>query len=306
MDQHELTFLPYDQPEKVSFLKPRYIKGLANAASHSSFLNSTLVNRLHVAESGDLLLIPDQLQSLEAEESIEVTFEPIKKLRWTREQSAGHGVQFGRLAIKSNNCIPAQEYVAYKPDLSVEQAVREAAASRFVNTENVVGSAYDPLGFLKQLDGGVVLITRFAGQTETFDNVLWKNPSEVTDGQVVDALSKAAKSLAYLHAAGMTHGDAQPKNIAWDTQSDQPWHVDLETARRYTEYGDRTYYKGEVIDDLQTFMLYQPCKRSMDMFDMVAEKYIQSYESQSNNYSPVNKDAIMGITSMKLKVLPIV
>ena len=306
MNQSEVHPLNYSSNE-VFVLRQRYVKCLAKAAQNQSFGNTTISNKLHAANPGDMLFIPDQLQSLiSSDTSFKATFEPDESLRQTREQSVGHAVQFGRLALESDNHIPVQEYVAYKSELSVEQAVREAAVSRFINTENVVGRTYEPLGFYKQSDSDVALITRFAGQTEAFDNVLWKNSSEVTDEQIEDALSKAAISLAYLHAGGITHGDAQPKNIAWDTQSNNPWYVDLETARRHIKDIDRELFMVEATDDLQTFMLYQPLMRSKDMFELVAEIYIKSYESQSNDNSPVNKDMISGIAEMSLKRLPIV
>lgn len=295
-------------PNEVFILKQRYVRCLAKAALvNSFFLDRTFTNRLHAANSGDMLLIPDQLQSLISNDtSFKVIFEPDESLRRTREQSVAHAVQFGRLSLESDDNIPVQEYVACKSELSVEQAVREAAVSRYINTENVVGRTYEPIGFYKQSDGDVALITRFAGQTETFDNVLWKDSSEVTDEQVNDALSKAAVSLAYLHASDITHGDAQPKNIAWDTQTNNPWYVDLETARHHIKETDRKLFKAAAEDDLHTFMLYQSCMPSVDMFELVAEKYIKSYRSQSNDSLPVKKDTIMQIASKQLKPLPIV
>lgn len=289
---------------EVVFLKRRYEKLLGKAALNPSFLNTTLTNRLHAANPGDMLLIPNQLQSLQSsDDPIKATFEADEALRQTRERSV-HGIQFGRLMLEGDDHIPVQEYVAYKPE-SVEQAVREAVSSRFINTKNVTGHTYEPLGFLKKSDGDTILITRFAGHTETFDNVLWRDQSEVTDEQVEDALSKAAISLAYLHAGGITHGDAQPKNIAWNTQSDEPWYVDLETVRRHMKYGDRKCFEDEAKYDLLTFMLFQPRMPSTDMFDLVAEKYIMSYESISNDSSPVKRDAIMSIAKKRLKKLPI-
>jgi tRNA A-37 threonylcarbamoyl transferase component Bud32 len=293
-------------PNEVFILKQRYVNCLVKAALKSSFIDTTLTNRLHAAKPGHMLFIPDQLQSLVSNNtSIEATLEPDETLCLTREQSI-HSVIFGRLALKGDDHVPVHEYVAYKPELSVEQAVREAAASRFINTENVAGCTYEPLGFNKQPDSKVALITRFAGRTVSFDNVLWKDSSEVTDEQIEDALIKAAISLAYLHASGITHGDAQPKNIAWDTQSNNPWYVDLETARRHMKDGDRKLFHAEAEYDLQTFMLYQSCMPSVDMFELVAEKYIKSYESQSNDSLPVKKDTIMQIASKQLKPLPIV
>ena len=304
MDQNENLSLPNVPSNEVLLLKQRYVNCLVKAALKSSFIDRTLTNRLHAAKPGEMLFIPDQLQSITfTDTSFEATFEPDESLRFTREQSVAHAVQFGRLALHGDDHIPIQEYVAYKSE-SVEQAVREAAVSRFINTENVLGRTYEPLGFLKQSDGNVALITRFAGQTETFDNVLWKYSTEVTDEQVEDALSKAAVSLAYLHAGGITHGDAQPKNIAWDTQSDKPWYVDLETARRHFENKNEDY-RSEARDDLQTFMLFQSRKPSINMFELVAEKYINSYESESVNSSPVDKDTIMHIATKPLRPLPI-
>lgn len=293
-------------PETVYILKSRYTSALAKAALDPNFLNTTLTNRLHSAKQGEMLLLPDQLQSLRACDGvIEATFEPVEALNITREQSI-HSVQFGRLTLEVGSEIPTQEYVAIKPESSVEKAVREAAAFGLVNTEKVVGKAYEPLGFIKQPDGDMALITRYAGQTESFDNVLWRNALEVSDEQIEDALSKAAISLSYLHLAGITHGDAQPKNIAWDSQTDSPWHIDLEESSLHMKERYKVCFEKEAINDLQTFMLFQPYMRSLDMFELVAEKYINNYNSHSNDKSPIKKDMIMGFSKNDLRPLPIV
>lgn len=221
-----------------------------------------------------------------------------------RSQSV-RGVRFGQLLMQSPDMVPVQEYVAIKPT-RIERAIREAAAATLVNTttnENGIRT-YQPLGFLRTREGAA-LVTRFAPRTISFDNVLWADDSEVTDSQVVDALAKSAMSLATLHSVfQMSHGDAQPKNMAWNHVLDKPWIVDLEDAKRHIREGVWDF-EEQAEADLATLMLYQPKMRGEDLFELVADKYISYYMQLSGNERPlVKKDYIMQLRNKHLQPLP--
>jgi hypothetical protein len=305
--------IPGNEPTEipsVKMLDRRYVRALSNAAQNPTFHNSTITQRLHAAREGELLLIDEEFEGLDVGTDLSVYFttehDSQKVLGATRQESS-KGVRFGQLLFEGVRNAFAQEYVAAKAT-SVEAAVSEAAAARFVNqrTAETGMQTYSPIGFLKTAPQRVQLLTRYVGNTLTFDNVLWNESGGVTENQVADALSKSAVSLATLHAGyRLSHGDAQPKNMAWDHVSNGPWAVDLEDATRHIKGADWDF-ENSVKMDLFELMLVQPKKRSEDMFELVAQKYIDHYRGISSNLSPipVSKDEIMRMRNEKLRRLP--
>lgn len=140
-----------------------------------------------------------------------------------------HEVTFGRVSVRIGD--EAQQVdVAIKPfTADSEKAGHEhdsllAAKQRGLDT-------FEPLALAR--DGDVVyLITKKRSDIETRDNADWTiSPSdeERFDAHVRPELAAIAETMAEMHAAGVFHGDAQPKNFArTDTGSTIP--IDLEDA----------------------------------------------------------------------------
>lgn len=295
--------------DSVSFLKPRYVRALGRAAETPDMLNSTIVKRLYAAREGELLLLPQSMEGLDGEDNIsaELTLEKndtgdIATLGATRRESC-RGVRFGQMLFSGSVTGLAQEYVAVKPT-RIERAVREAAAAAMINDSDNVAT-YQPLGFIKTSEQNVGLFTRYKPNTLTLDNVLWAESDAVTDEQISDALAKSALSLATIHGLfRLTHGDAQPKNMAWDYENDQPWVVDLEDSTRHIL--DRSWdFSDDAEVDIATLLLFQPVRRSRDMHELVANVYIDKYKEITNDERPVvDKDAILRMYHRTLQPLP--
>lgn len=172
--------IPGNEPTEIRSVKMlgrRYVRALSNAAQNPTFHNSTITQRLHAAGDGELLLIDEELEGLDVGTDLSVYFttehDSQKVLGVTRQESS-KGVRFGQLLFAGVRNAFAQEYVAAKAT-SVEAAVSEAAAARFVNqrTAETGMQTYSPIGFLKTAPQRVQLLTRYVGNTLTFDNVLW-------------------------------------------------------------------------------------------------------------------------------------
>lgn len=297
--------------ESVRILGSRYLNAIANATNRPQLLHSTVTQRLHSAPDGQLLLLGNQFEGVRKidDDAVDLTVEYDKMdgiLSNTRHESS-RGVVFGQLLIDDADIAPMQEYVAIKPH-KIERAAREAIASNLINSmSNITGmQTYEPLGFLKTKKGNASLITRYIPSTLTFDNVLWSERETITEQQIADALGKSAMLLATMHAAmAMTHGDAQPKNMAWNHKTDQPWAVDLEDTRRHIrdsawDFGDVAYA------DLATLLLYQPDHRSQDVYSYVADQYIDRYKviSGAGAKPPISKKQIVDISNNELQPLP--
>ena len=125
-----------------------------------------------------------------------------------------HEVVFGKVMLKSEEKTDLVK-VAFKSfTTESNQAIHEhdcliAAKERGFDT-------YQPLALAK--DGeDTYLITEFRDEVESMDNADWTispQDSEKYQSEVVPNLHFMADNMAKMHAKGLFHGDAQPKNFA--------------------------------------------------------------------------------------------
>lgn len=119
----------------------------------------------------------------------------------------GEQVIFTKVAIKPFE----REDSTYNADIDLarhEHDALVAARSRGLDT-------YFPLALAKNGDT-TYLLTEFRPEVESMDNVDWTiNPSDEKSYKEVEAnLHFIAGSMADMHAVGIMHGDAHPKNYA--------------------------------------------------------------------------------------------
>lgn len=291
----------------VYMLSKRSMHSVERGADKSGLIDSYVTQKLHRATPGELHLFPDEFADIDGNPTLAKLFIENGHLEETtlgvsRSQSI-RDVRFGRLALYTLDNTPIHGHVAAKPERSIECAVREATAARLINRSDLGMKTYAPVGFLR-MARSVSLLTRYVGETYSFDNVLWRNPEQQHDDEVADALAKSAISLATFHAGfQMTHGDFQPKNTAWDPKHNIPWAIDLEDAMRHVDaemmsIGDRAK------EDFAALMLTQPVRRSKDMYEMVADTYMKTYAAigDEDQLPPVSHQTIMEIAKKPLRI----
>lgn len=298
--------------DSVRMVSARSLKSLKKGANKPDFTDSYVTQRLHKLSPGDLYLFPDEYTDINEDNltsaKIFVEEGPMGEsmLGVSRSQSI-RNVRFGRLALYSLDNTPVHGHVAIKPARSIECAVREASASMMINDSDLDIETYTPVGFLRTAEQSVSLLTRYVGKTYSFDNVLWRNPEIQYEDEVVDALAKSAISLATFHGGlGMTHGDFQPKNTAWDPKHDKPWAIDLEEAVKHIER-EALSFSDRALEDVAALMLTQPMQRSKDMYAMVADKYVDEYRQVSDGQMPpISRDSIVQLANQPLRTPHIV
>lgn len=170
------------------------------------------------------------------------------------------GVYFGELTLGIDDGSEVNMPVACKPYRLLE---RHRAIHEFVGLEYFKHSpklpSFTPLGFWVDAYGKVTLLTKFEEHVKSLDNVNWEKPGQRSfweDDELPLALQKAARTLALLHARGLTHRDAKIKNMAVDTQNWGIRLVDLTTLRLIHNNDDPRpeEWRLGVIDDLKTLV----------------------------------------------------
>ena len=139
------------------------------------------------------------------------------------------GVKFGQLHITGDDNVPTSELVAAKY-IHKLTAPREFHAARAINSRFGDDVAFTPIGFVRSSSDKVGYLSRFEQSVTTLDNILWDESS--TPNQREWAMGFAGLWLASLHNHGILHGDAQAKNIAYDSAS-RLRYVDLEGAKEF-------------------------------------------------------------------------
>lgn len=144
-----------------------------------------------------------------------------------------HGLEFGQLVLSSFWDLERQEFVAIKPLETPKAAIHEFAVNHYVNgfgdPRRKQPLGYKPLGFYRFEKGGdFALVTEYDESVTSYDNTFWDPENRPTEPQVQKALARCAMGLARLHGFGLTHGDAQVKNMAVDNNGVR--FIDLETA----------------------------------------------------------------------------
>lgn len=242
---------PLQKIEAVSCLNPRYLRERSG-----DFHDSKLAAKLTSLKDSSLVLYPDAFHEI-IDECGDITAELIEKQEFAHSRRESRTeVRFGQLLFSSPSHGEAAELVSVKYT-TPRLAAKESAASRAINRNSYLSpfspAAFLTLGFLKRGDQ-VGYITRYKHNVITLDNVLWNDEEPLTEERVVKALGKAARWMADLHSQGITHGDAQSKNIAI-TASSQPHYPDLEDAHLHSTQAELKQYS---LDDIETFLRFQP------------------------------------------------
>lgn len=218
------------------------------------FANAAAVERLRDVPKGTYLLLGEPFAQV-SPYTVAAHFNEIGDLRLTREES-NNGVLFGQLVLNNFEGEASTELVAVKPFKRPKEAAHEMGAMHAVNDldpRRRTPLSYEPLGFYKMPDGRTALITKYDHSVRTQDTIYWNPDREPSPAEVTRALNHGAFALGSLHHYGLTHGDAQVKNVAFDTHgvrypdlADLASHgggntVDPFTVRRRVEYDLRKY-----------------------------------------------------------------
>ena len=228
---------------EVNLLKEKYCK-VGDACIQRGFSDSHLAGKLHSLGADQLLLrglvhAPEGA-SLRAVEDLAVG--------WRESVNA---VDFGQLLTWGQGMLPYQELVAVKY-LPIGRTVHELKAMATLQQRG--GRTFEPVGLLKNSDNNVGTLTQFSDTITTLDNILWQ--PGVGDEQRESAAAMAGRSLGELHGVmGVTHGDAQPKNVAYDSKTGDIIHMDLDGAYAHNYRGVEVW--SRMRDDVETFATYQ-------------------------------------------------
>ena len=189
-------------------------------------------------------------------------------------------VEFGQLHRDSSEHPSTAELVATKY-LHRLRVPREMHASLAINERFGEQLAFAPIGFVKRADASIGYITRYEHSVITLDNVLW-HPESVRE-QRLNAMSRAGLWMAALHNHGIVHGDAQAKNIAFDS-SNRPRYPDLERATDINHgLTDRETRRLLDITDLfnRTYMPRTSQEETVTFIDAYLENQSSKYGSIS-------------------------
>lgn len=189
-----------------------------------------LLPLIRTLELGHTLLDTEQFEELQ-EAGAKATIIEVDEFGSGRQKNS-HGLIFGQMAMSSLFDLEKQVFIAVKPFDTVKDAAREYAFSEYLNgltRSNGNRLTFNPLGFHRFEDNGqFALITELEESVISYDNTFWDPNVEPTSAQVERALSRCAFGLAKLHLYGISHGDAQVKNMAADNSGIR--FVDLESA----------------------------------------------------------------------------
>lgn len=150
-----------------------------------------------------------------------------------RDESA-HQVRFGQLILNGRDFRDLPEFVAVKPFEDRADLYREWAAHEYLNSLADRQIGYINLGVHNDRKGVESIVSQYDHDVVTFDSSFWVDPYDPNaDGwlrpEILQRHAKlGAKGLGFLHGVGMTHGDAQVKNLAADRFGFRA--VDLESA----------------------------------------------------------------------------
>lgn len=152
-------------------------------------------------------------------------------LRPAEQLGAGdsqHGVVFGDLTATVDGDA-WRHPVAIKPfKLEPEKAAHEHDALLQAQARGF--ETFQPLALAKDGDTAY-LVTQYRDDVMTFDNIDWSiSPNNAAyAADVTPHLHFIADAMAAMHAQGIFHNDAQPKNFA-TTDTSKPMVMDLEDA----------------------------------------------------------------------------
>ncbi len=280
---------PIQDIDGVSFLGARYLR-----ERNGDFSDTTLSAKLGSVAANHLLLLPPSISAVDIDtasiSSIALTAVPNLD---SGRRNHSNMVAFGQLHIDSSEHPSAIELVATKY-LHRLRVPSEMHASLAINNRFGEQLAFTPIGFVKGDDTsvGYGYLTRYEHSVTTLDNILWHpEPQE----RRLNAMSRAGLWMSALHNHGIIHGDAQAKNIAFDS-SNKPRYIDLETATDI----NHGFFDKETKRLLDIADLYNP-KYMPKTSQEEDEAFIDSYlEHQSDTYGALaGEDIADTIESVK-------
>lgn len=200
----------------MELLDPKYLRP---PQPGKDFCHSRLVDKLMRLSSKVFYVIGEQFKGVDiSDEALSVNGFAIPKLAVGREESR-RKVAFGQMLLTSKNQGARAEMVAVKPMGARDVAREYHAATRVASLLSYYDRpiTYTTLGFYRdEGEGRVNLVTRYEHRVHSADQVLWDRSAMPSGEMVKDVLGKASETLSALHGVGVSHGDAQPKNIASD------------------------------------------------------------------------------------------
>lgn len=135
-----------------------------------------------------------------------------------------HGARFGQMIINGSGLHERPTLVSIKPfDYSsaenpADQLSNEWLMNDFLNSIGEDQQAFIPLGVWKNVEGISHLITLYEHDVISYDNVFWVDRNANSEALRPESIEHAFKDcltgLGYLHGVGVTHGDAEAKNLA--------------------------------------------------------------------------------------------
>lgn len=148
-----------------------------------------------------------------------------------RNESA-HQVRFGQLILNGRDFRELPELVAVKPFDDRAGLYKEWAAHEYLNSLADRQIGYINLGVHNDADGVESIVSQYDHDVTTFDSSFWADSDDPDAAIRPEILQRdatlGAQGLGFLHGVGMTHGDAQVKNLAADRFGFRA--VDLEGA----------------------------------------------------------------------------
>lgn len=165
------------------------------------------------------LLVVDDTPISKLDHGQKLTFTPIEEYAIGRSDATS-GIRFGKMSTDIVD-IP----VALKPHHNIASALSEFCIAQRLTSEGHI-KPYQPLGFLS--DGDYIhTISMFEGDVVSCDTI-----TDNTDDteKIQRVLLTGATTLAKLHKSGVAHGDAQIKNTAFHTKTEEVRAIDLTSS----------------------------------------------------------------------------
>ncbi len=261
--------------DSSSYLGRRYLHERTG-----DFSNTTLSAKLGSVTANHLLLLPPSMSAIDVDTASlnSIALTAIPHLNDGRNNHS-NDVEFGQLHIDSSEHLSTAELVAAKY-LHRLRVPSEIHASMAISKRFGEQLGFTPIGFVKRADAKIGYLTRYEHSVTTLDNVLWR--PESTREQRLNAMSRAGLWMAALHNHGIIHGDAQAKNIAFDS-SNRPRYPDLETATDIN-HGFFDAETKRLLDVADFFNpVYMPPTSPEE-----TETFVDSYlENQSHQYGAI-------------------
>lgn len=267
----EIPGEPIQAISSVAELSTKYVRERTG-----DFTDSKLSAKLGSLSASQLLIMPPDVSHIRIEtNTTNARLTQAPELGRTRHESRTE-VAFGQLVILQSQRESIAEVAAVKYTSPV-LAAREFAATRAVHKRIGEKYAYEPVGFLaNETRSKIGYISRYRHEITTLDRVFWNE--DATDQQRLASAGRVGAWLAVLHDNGFAHGDAQAKNVAFDS-ANNPVYPDLETLESLSTTIERS--TQQKLGDIDDFVRYQDRKLSTEEFDLFTESYRSATSSNA-------------------------